>query len=49
MPRRRNRDYPTTSGIGRFLRRPIVQLTMILILALIIWLIAISGSGKIPV
>jgi len=49
MPRARNHDYLTTSGIGRFMRRPILQLTMILILAFIIGLIAVSASGKMPV
>ena len=46
MPRRRNRDYQTTSQIGRYLRRPIVQLTIVSIVVLPVWLIASPAREK---
>jgi rhodanese-related sulfurtransferase len=45
MSRRRNRNINTRSGISTFLRRPAVQLVMVIFIVLVIYLVA-SGGGS---
>ena len=46
MPKRRNRNTNTRSGLSAFLRRPAVQLAMVALVVLVVYLIAsASGSG----
>ena len=46
MPKRRNRGTYTRSGFSTYMRRPMVQITTVVIIALIVLLIALAGSGE---
>lgn len=48
MPKRKNRNINTRSGLASFLRRPAVQLAFVAIVAFIVYLIASSGGGTKP-
>ena len=45
MPKRKNRNTNTRSGLSAFLRRPAVQLAMVVFVAFIIYLIASAGGS----
>jgi rhodanese-related sulfurtransferase len=45
MPKRKNRNINTHSGLSAFLRRPAVQLAMVVFVAFIIYLIASAGGS----
>jgi hypothetical protein len=47
MPGRKNtrRNLNTRSGLSAFLRRPAVQLAMVLFIAFVVYLIASAGGG----
>ena len=45
MPKRKNRNVNTRSGLSAFLRRPAVQLAMVVFVAFIIYLIASAGGS----
>jgi phage shock protein E len=45
MPKRKNSNVNTRSGLSTFLRKPAVQLAMVAIVAFIVYLIA-SGGGS---
>lgn len=46
MPKRKNSNISTKSGLSAFLRRPAVQLAMVAIVAFIVYLIASGGSSS---
>jgi rhodanese-related sulfurtransferase len=46
MPKQRNRRVHTRGGFSAYMRRPMVQLTTVVIIALVVVLIALTGSGK---
>ena len=45
MPKRKNRNINTRHELSSFLRRPAVQLAFVAIVALAVYLIAVSGGG----
>ena len=45
MPKRRNRNTNTRSGLSAFLRRPAVQLAMVALVVLVVYLIASAGGS----
>jgi rhodanese-related sulfurtransferase len=45
MPKRKNRNTNTRTGLPAFLRRPAVQLAMVVFVAFIIYLIASAGGN----
>ena len=45
MSRRRNRNINTRSGISTFLRRPAVQLVMVIFIVFVIYLVASAGGS----
>ena len=45
MPKRKNSNINTRSGLSTFLRRPAVQLAMVAIVAFVIYLIASAGGS----
>jgi len=45
MPKRKNRNTNTRSGLSAFLRKPAVQLGLVAIIVLIVYLIASSAGG----
>jgi phage shock protein E len=45
MPKRKNKNVNTRSGLSAFLRKPAVQLVMVAVVAFIVYLIA-SGGGS---
>lgn len=46
MPKRKNSNIKTRSGLSAFLRRPAVQLAMVAIVALIVYLIVSAGGSS---
>ncbi len=49
MPRnsqRKNRSIKTRSGLSAFLRRPAVQIAILAVVAIIVYLMAVSGGGN---
>lgn len=46
MPKRKNSNINTRSGLSTFLRRPAVQLAMVAIVAFIVYLIASAGGSN---
>ena len=48
MPKRKNRNIHSRSGLPSLLRRPAVQLAFVAIVALAVYLIALSGSAAKP-
>lgn len=46
MSRRRNRKHSSRRGLSACLRRPLVQLSLVVIIALIVFLVALSGGGN---
>jgi rhodanese-related sulfurtransferase len=46
MSRRKNRSTHTRSGLSALLRRPSMQLAMLIVVALIIYLIALTGRDS---
>jgi rhodanese-related sulfurtransferase len=45
MPKRKNRNINTRSGLSAFLRKPAVQLGLVALVVLIVYLIASSAGG----
>ena len=46
MPKRKNKNINTRSGLSAFLRKPAVQLAIIAIVAFVIYLIASAGGSS---
>jgi phage shock protein E len=46
MPKRKNSNINTRSGLSAFLRKPAVQLAMVAIVAFIVYLIASAGGSN---
>jgi phage shock protein E len=44
MPKRKNKNINTRSGLSAFLRKPAVQLAMVAVVAFIVYLIASAGG-----
>lgn len=46
MPKRKNKNINTRSGLSAFLRKPAVQLAMVAVVAFIVYLIASAGGSS---